>query len=135
MSISSKNEKESEINIAYDMLLKTTTILPDGICVMIIQKIKNEAKTEDQKLMFLPSFESPNYQDWNQTSVGNCLAILRAFGSVEKYQVACKKCLKGWLEYMYINRKQWKDFEQSVEISQILFSFCVTTPLDFFGAK
>ncbi len=103
------------IEDSYKILIESKDILPDSVCHGMI----HDPKLTDE-LLSMVQRSACNFHLYNQTSIGNMLAIKRAFGNHEEIQKATDLCLKGWLKYMYL--KQDPQFRNSNEICE---SLCV----------
>lgn len=99
------------IDEAYELLLQSTTILPDCICMSLITN-------NDPRLLNMLKNSNYNYGNYNETSIGNFLAIMRGFPNNDEYLELCEVSLRGWLKYMFC--KIDNHFFANFEILQVL---------------
>ncbi len=83
------------IDAAYDILMQSTNILPDSICCSLIQ-------SRHPALFVMVRREVEDYWMFNDTSIGNLLAIMRAFPDDVECQKNCERKLREWLNYMFL---------------------------------
>jgi hypothetical protein len=74
---------ENQVNIAYDMLLESTSINPDYICLSMCECLNKDTDTgvsdedSDEVLLSKLMEKECNYDQWNETSIGNSLLFVR----------------------------------------------------------
>ncbi len=96
------------VDKAYNVLVNSKNILPDNVCVQLIQLGDVAVYQMLQQIQHVSSF--------NETSIGNILAIMRAFPYTEKEQKLGKTTLKLWLNYVHRNNVSSETFKTSPEI-------------------